>query len=41
MLKIKQPALGIRGKYINKNIGKKLSLDLKVNQPILEDCIKN
>ena len=41
MLTIKQPALGIRDKYINKIIGKKLILDLKANEPILEHYIKS
>ena len=41
MLTIRQPALGIRDKYINKIIGKKLNLNLKANEPILENYIKN
>lgn len=35
MLILKQPALGIRDKYIKKVLGKKLKFDLKANDPIL------
>lgn len=40
MIKINQPAIGIRDKYINKVIGKRLKFDLAAGKPILISNIK-